>query len=119
MEVKPMTWIDVGYYSVKDLNLAFSEEIDIVGWNSYFAADELIGSMFVSDKNHVGVILTKEHRNQGWLEQFYKTIEQDVLFADIDPGNVISIKAHKKIGFELMPKSEVTYKLNKIKEQTK
>ncbi len=74
-------------------------------WKAWFDDDLFIGVSIVGEMSKVGVVIMPEARNKGYLKHMYPT--DQVLFAEINKRNLVSIQAHKKLGFVL--ESETLY----------
>ncbi len=86
--------------SCEGFRLAMGDCIDIEGWKSFYECKKYIGSLYVSEQGHIGVVIHQDFRGQGYLKKFHETINRNILYADICESNIASEKAHIKLGFK-------------------
>jgi len=68
-------------------------------------------TVFPPDSGFVQIVIHPDYRGRGFVECAYKLLSEHYnlknLFATIDRKNIRSIRAHQKIGFELLTQGEM------------
>ena len=72
-----------------------------------------VGSVYLTKNNEIGIAIFKDHQGNGYAYEAIKTLSSwhtGALYANVAPGNEVSQKLFKSLGFEVI---QHTYKLER------